>query len=319
MAMAHEIVVGESSSGDNLRDLVSDSFLPLALRDTGPLFRMSVRIAVAGGIRVAEVDTSSIRVDRDRALAERAESDCYKMLFQIAGQSRVTQRNKTSTINPGEWLVYDATQAYSIECSDASRFVAALTPPRSSTMWRWFVDRADTQVRQTVGNAHLALRSIQYLMDGQVPDDQESMFGFEQSTLMLLDSVVRREAGDSLNRAGARSASLRMNAEIFLAQHFSDPDLTPDRLASALNVSRRTLYGALAATSQTPQGLIQEYRLQASRRALSDPADINRNLLELAVMCGFSDMTHFGRLFKARFGCSPGVYRMTARNASESK
>ncbi|WP_235212755.1 hypothetical protein [Burkholderia paludis] len=120
-------------------------------------------------------------------------------------------------------------------------------------MWRWFVDRADTQVRRTVGNAHLALQSIQYLMDGQVPDDPESLFGFEQATLMWLDSVVRREAGDSLNRAGARSASLRMNAEIYLAHHYSDPDLTPDRLVHALNVSRRTLYGALAATSQTPQ------------------------------------------------------------------
>ncbi|WP_419689993.1 AraC family transcriptional regulator [Burkholderia theae] len=313
--MANEILVGESGSGANLRDLISDSFLPLALRDTGPLFRMSVRIAVAGGIRAAEVDTSSIRADRDRALAERADRDCYKMLFQIAGQSRVTQRNKTATVSAGQWVVYDATQAYSIECADASRFVAVLAPPRSSTMWRWFVDRADTQVHQTVGNANLALQSIRYLIDGQVPDDLESLSGFEQSTLMLLDSVVRREAGEALNRAGARSASLRMSAELYLAQHYCDPSLTPDKLASALNVSRRTLYGALSATNQTPQGLIQEYRLQASRRALLDPADTNRNLLELAMMCGFSDMTHFGRLFKARFGCSPGVYRMTCRDA----
>ncbi|CAB3753051.1 AraC family transcriptional regulator [Burkholderia sp. MSh2] len=316
--MTHEIVVGTSSSDTNLRDLITENFLPLLLRDTGPLFRMSVRFAASGGIRVADVDTSSIRVDRDRVLAERTDCDCYKILFQIAGQSRITQRNKTSTVNPGEWAVYDATQAYSIECADASRFVAALMPPRSSTMWRWFVDRADARVYRTVGNAHLALQAIQYLMDGRVPDDPESLFGFEQSTLMLLDSVVRREASGCLDKAAARSASLRMNAEIFLARHYSDPDLTPDRLAHALNVSRRTLYGALSATGQTPHGLIQEYRLQAGKRALEDPSDTNRNLLELAMMCGFSDMTHFGRLFKARFGCSPGAYRLASRNESYS-
>ncbi|MGS0893604.1 helix-turn-helix domain-containing protein [Burkholderia stagnalis] len=313
--MAHKLVVGATtSSGANLRDLLANSFLPLVLHDTGPLFRMSVRVASAGGIRVAEVDTTAIRVDRDRALAARAESDCYKLLFQVAGQSRITQRGQTSTTHPGEWIVYDATQPYIIECTNSSRFVAALTPPRSSTMWRWFVDRGGAQVRKTVGNAQLALQSIQYLMDGQIPDDPESLFGFEQSTLMLLDSVVRREASQSVAGADARSASIRMNAETFIAHNYSDPELTPDKLASALNISRRTLYSALAATNRTPQSLIQEYRLQASRRALEDPSDINRNLLELAVACGFSDITHFGRAFKARFNCSPGAYRASHKS-----
>ncbi|KFG92620.1 AraC family transcriptional regulator [Burkholderia paludis] len=314
--MTHELVVSASNGSANLRELVADSFLPLVFQDTGPLFRMSVRVAAVGGLRLAEVDTTAVRVDRDRALAARTDSDCYKILFQIAGQSRVTQRNTTSTVAPGEWVIYDATQPYRIESAHASRFVAALTPPRSSTMWRWFVERAGVRVRQTVGNARLALQSIHYLMDGQVQNDPESLFGFEQSTLMLLDSVIRREAGDSLSGADARSAALRMNAEIHLAHHCHEPDLSPDRLASALNVSRRTLYSALAATGQTPQSLIQEYRLQASRRALEDPADANRNLLELAIACGFTDITHFGRAFKARFGCSPGAYRLARRTGS---
>ena len=264
--MAHELVVDASNSSTNLRDLIADSFLPLVFHDTGSQFRMSVRVATVGGLRMAEVDTTAIRVDRDRSLASRADSDCYKILFQIAGQSRVTQRNATSIVNPGEWVIYDATQPYMIESANASRFVAALTPPRSGTMWRWFVERAGVQVRRTVGNAQLALQSIHYLMDGQVPNDPESLFGFEQSTLMLLDSVIRREASDSLTGADARSAALRMNAEIYLSHHYSDPDLSPDKLASALNVSRRTLYSALAASERTPQSLIQEYRLQASRR-----------------------------------------------------
>ncbi|WP_322021673.1 MULTISPECIES: helix-turn-helix domain-containing protein [unclassified Burkholderia] len=122
----------------------------------------------------------------------------------------------------------------------------------------------------------------------------------------MLDSVIRREASDSLTGADARSTTLRMNAEINLSLHDSDPDLSPDKPASALNVSWRTLYSALAATERTPRSLIQEYRLQASRRALEDPVDTHRTLLELAIACGFSDVTHFGRAFKARFGCSPG-------------
>ncbi|MCA3822820.1 MAG: AraC family transcriptional regulator, partial [Burkholderia sp.] len=122
--MAHELVVSASNGSANLRELVADSFLPLVFHDTGPLFQMSVRVASVGGLRMAEVDTTAVRVDRDRALAARTESDCYKILFQIAGQSRITQRHTTSTVNPGEWVIYDATQPYRIESAHASRFVA---------------------------------------------------------------------------------------------------------------------------------------------------------------------------------------------------
>jgi AraC family transcriptional activator of tynA and feaB len=317
--MPVEEIVANNVFDVRLRDVIVENFLPLELRDTGPSFRMSVRAAVAGALRIADVDTSAIRVDRNRSLAVRSETDCYKLLFQINGQSRIEQRGAVSTVNAGQWVVYDATQPYVIECTHASRFIAVLAPPRSSTTWRWFVDRAGVQVRPTAGNAKLALDSIHYLMDGQVPPDPESLFGFEQSTLMLLDSVVRREASRTVQGADARSAGLRMRAEAYLAHHFTDTDLTPDTLASALAVSRRTLYNALSASGRTPHGLIQEYRLEASRRALEDPNDINRNLVELAIACGFSDISHFGRAFKARFGASPSVYRMTHRSSVKSE
>jgi AraC family transcriptional regulator, positive regulator of tynA and feaB len=311
-------IVATSAGEVRLRDVIAENFLPLTLRNAGPQFRMSVRAAVAGAVRIADVNTNAIRVDRERGSALRSEADCYKLLFQIDGQSRIEQRGAVSTVDAGQWVVYDATQPYVIECAHASRFIAVLVPPRSSTTWRWFVERAGVQVRPTAGNAKLALDSIHYLMDGQVPADPESLFGFEQSTLMLLDSVVRREANQFVQSADARSAALRMRAESYLAHHFMEADLTPDGLASALAVSRRTLYNALSASALTPHGLIQQYRLEASRRALEDPNDINRNLVELAISCGFSDISHFGRAFKARFGTTPSAYRLTHREQVKS-
>ncbi|WP_081084817.1 helix-turn-helix domain-containing protein [Burkholderia cepacia] len=308
--MTSEIIVdARNNRVERWQESMADRFLPLTLKDVGAQFWMSARIGVAGGLKLAEVRTSAIRVERNRGLASRSESDCYKLLFQLSGQGRIEQTHASLTVRPGEWAIYDATRPYVIECSDHAHLVAVLIPPNDSSAWRWSVDRSAAGVRQIGGNARLALESLRYFLAGEVPEDADSIAGFERSTLTLLDSVIRREVRETLATGDSRAASIRIRAESFISNHFSNPELTPERLAKALNVSRRTLYNAFAATQQTPQALIQEFRLQASRRALEDPLDQSRNLIELATACGFSDGTHFGRVFKQRFGHSPGAHR----------
>ncbi|MBU9224631.1 helix-turn-helix domain-containing protein [Burkholderia multivorans] len=291
------------------QDSVAERFLPLTLRSTGTQFRLSARLGCAGTFRLAEVSTSAIRVERDTTLANRSDSDCFKLLFQTEGRSVINQRGASVALQPNEWVVYDATLPYRIECSDASCFIAVLLSAPNSAAWRWYMNRASLRVRQTRGNARLALNGMHAYLHGEIPFDDESVFGFDQSTYVLLDSVLRREAQESAAMGEGRSAALRLRAEQYVATHFNDPELRADRLAFALNVSRRKLYTVFEETGQTPHGLIVEQRLQAGRRALEETAQPDRNLFDLAVACGFSSASHFGRAFRQRFGCSPRAWR----------
>ena len=47
-------------------------------------------------------------------------------------------------------------------------------------------------------------------------------------------------------------------------------------------------------------------RLQHCRQALEDPSHLDRTVGDIAYSCGFADLSHFSRRYKARFGCSPG-------------
>ena len=57
---------------------------------------------------------------------------------------------------------------------------------------------------------------------------------------------------------------------------------------------------------------INERRLQRCRRALEDSRQDHRSIGEIAFKWGFSDLSHFSRRFKTRFGMSPSDYRREA-------
>jgi AraC family transcriptional activator of tynA and feaB len=57
--------------------------------------------------------------------------------------------------------------------------------------------------------------------------------------------------------------------------------------------------------------LVQARRLERCRAALEDPGQARRSVSEIAFGWGFSDMTHFGRRFKAAYGILPSEYRVS--------
>jgi AraC-like DNA-binding protein len=52
---------------------------------------------------------------------------------------------------------------------------------------------------------------------------------------------------------------------------------------------------------------LNELRLRQAAVRLDDGAD---NLTSLALDLGFSSQSHFTTAFRARFGCTPGIYRI---------
>jgi AraC-like DNA-binding protein len=58
--------------------------------------------------------------------------------------------------------------------------------------------------------------------------------------------------------------------------------------------------------------LIQAKCLARCRKALEDPLQSHRTASEIAYSWGYSDMTHFGRMFRAAYGLLPSELRRLA-------
>ena len=98
-------------------------------------------------------------------------------------------------------------------------------------------------------------------------------------------------------------------AKAYLLAYLTEPDLTPDRLASELGVSRRSLYKAFEQAQEKPQAFLLRARLQRCRELLMGNLGTHRNLADLALSHGFSDAAHFSRTYKKVFGESPSQAR----------
>jgi len=54
---------------------------------------------------------------------------------------------------------------------------------------------------------------------------------------------------------------------------------------------------------------VLELRLQKARAMLSDARNDRMKVSDIALACGFNEVSYFNRRFRARFGCSPTQYR----------
>jgi AraC family transcriptional activator of tynA and feaB len=92
-----------------------------------------------------------------------------------------------------------------------------------------------------------------------------------------------------------------------------DSTLDPAAVAAGAGISVRHANAVLAREGTSITRLIQMRRLARCRRALEDQSQVHRTVSEIAYGWGFSDMTHFGRSFRAAFGMLPSELRASVK------
>ena len=117
--------------------------------------------------------------------------------------------------------------------------------------------------------------------------------------------------------SSARSLVL-VNVRAAIEARLSDRSLDAATVAAAAGVSVRYANAVLAADGTSITRLIWSRRLERCRQALQDPIQMHRRVSEIAYSWGFSDMTHFGRSFRAAFGSLPSEYRRIAQTVGRN-
>jgi AraC-like DNA-binding protein len=98
-----------------------------------------------------------------------------------------------------------------------------------------------------------------------------------------------------------------------IAAHFQDPGLSLERVAHRQGISPRYLQRLMESSGTSFTGRVNELRLQRAFALLIEPHDRTRRISDIALEVGFSDVSYFNRLFRARFGNSPRGVRTGGR------
>jgi AraC-like DNA-binding protein len=217
---------------------------------------------------------------------------------------------------PAEPLVYPGctvtTRPVAGERPDSRRMIVVLTAAThrlsisfaelQPLMWTPVpVDRAlHTLFSSAVGHLLAAVRSD----PAGGPLDAH---GVGHHLLGLAELVLRSALREQLHRADT-AAARRREAVTYVNAHLADPELSAERVADALFISRRRLY-QLFDDGEGISGRIRRLRIERAKELLADPTRSMQGIGELSRQCGFTNSAHFSRTFRKIVGQTPREYR----------
>lgn len=133
---------------------------------------------------------------------------------------------------------------------------------------------------------------------------------WEELGVELAVRTVQLVGGPSLGANGAPSAATvaRVTRIVRTIERHPDAGLTLGRLARQADLSPfHFLRTFERLTGVTPHQYVLRARLrEAAVRLAAEPAKV----LDIALDCGFGDVSNFNRAFRAEFGVSPRAYRL---------
>jgi AraC-like DNA-binding protein len=99
-----------------------------------------------------------------------------------------------------------------------------------------------------------------------------------------------------------------------IAESFHEPDLTVAAIACRQQVSPRYFQRLMEATGIPFTARVNELRLARAFALLTEAHECR--ISDVALQSGFSDISHFNRLFRARFGDTPSGARAKSKRTT---
>ena len=130
------------------------------------------------------------------------------------------------------------------------------------------------------------------------------MIAEQVGTLLTLATGFHEAPAESRHRGQLARQILRR-----IETDFADPELSPERLAAELGISKRYLQQLLAGSGTSFVQELTATRLDRASDMLTDPRGGGLSVGEIAFRCGFLDPGYFARAFRKRFGRTPSEWR----------
>ena len=301
-----QVELREAMGREAWAEVISHSFVPLAISETSTEFRGEVSQAVlAPGVTLTDVRTlgGSVVLRTDRLVRNEPRED-YLLSLHLAGPGAVLQGDREVTLQVGGGALYDSARPYKLVFPDSTRELV-LQVPRDAVRER-LDDVADLYGRD-LSKDEPAMRVLAgFLRElsataGELQSAQLAEYGW---TAVDLLATALRATTQRDSPVGARRALILAMRE-YVAAHLTSPDLTPLRLARVHGVSVRYVADLFAESGTSPAAFIRAERLRAARRALTDPRQIHRPVAVIAASVGFPDRTTFSRAFARQYGVTP--------------
>lgn len=277
--------------------------------DTG--FDGHMSTSRAGDVVMTKLEANRHRVVRTPRLAKASDTSYLKIVAPWQGTAAVEQHGRQAWVQPGGWAIYDTTGSYEVANPERSEHLIVMLPKDQLTERGLRLDPLmGRHVGGSQGIARVALEAMRNTFQELPTMTPEAASGAGNMIMELVRLSLQELAGRSTATSQLEAFKDRIRDHI--SQNLRDPDLNLDRIAAALNCSKRHLHNAFADEENSLAHYILRRRLQACMRDLKNPALAGRTITDIALSWGFNNSAHFSRVFREHAGLAPSDYRQTA-------
>jgi AraC family transcriptional activator of tynA and feaB len=295
-------------------DDVLRGFIRLSVTTGEGAFQARMRSGVVGEFGIADYEGGPHEAERTAREISSGQYDDVVLNLQLGGRSIHCQADHQAVMERGSCFLFESRRPYSARFEDRNRLIS-IRVPRQSFEAR--LGRAAPCTCRTLSSkgpvAGLAFGYLTMITERMDAIEGVAAGRITDHALDLLALAISTEGDGKVMLSSPRAVALTM-LKAAIEARLHEPELKPAIAAAAAGISVRYANALLAEENSGIERYIIERRLERCRSALENPAHANRMIGEIAFGWGFSDLSHFNRRFKARFGCSPGEYRRNMRS-----
>ena len=251
-------------------------------------------------------------VHRSTADIASSTESCFYLNLELAGRCRMLQGDRDISITRGQVGIID---------SDRQLTLLHDRGPSLGVVSFWVPSRAlrdrlppgfDFEAERVSDDpfvGHLIVETARSLNAGvlRMPVvDADRLFG------VLLDLValsLSRRSRVQTTEAASFSDATWLALQRAIHDQLRKQGLTVAAIAARVGISERYVHKLFGRSGTTFSEYVIERRLDGAAADLKNPALVAQDISTIAFDWGFSDLSHFTRRFKQRYGCRPRDWR----------
>lgn len=269
--------------------------------------RCDWRLALAGpGTVIADVTQHGFSAERDARMLGDGDAD-FSLFLMRSGRALFDHGDRRVALEPGRMLLVSHANPCVSRWENAACTV--LRVPRAAM---GLVLQRDAAAGMTAGFDAPAMRLLlAYLVAARPLVEAGAAPMLAARHLGELAAAAVGEAlGDDARPGEAARAARLVAMHRVMAERLGDAGLCMAEVAASVGISERAGYLLFEEAEQGFTATLYAMRLDRAMERLR--GGYAGRLLDLALDMGFTDLSHFNRRFRARFGMTPGEARVHA-------
>jgi len=295
---------------ESWHDRISAYLLDGDCAKLGSHFRVDMLSSFFSDVVFTRLSGTSYQFERTEKHIKKSNQHTFLVILQLRGNTSHVQDGREVFVGPGTIVCGDATRPLQLTHYDEfERLIVQI--PRQIILSSLGPTERFTAVDLTRGNAvsNVLAPFLQHVdaIGHQISPHVAGLLS--QTAMSLVITTLAEQYHLKLDDAGWHRLSLLFRAEEYIKAHSRNPILTPEDVASALQIRVRYLQDIFTILGKKPSEYIWQCRLENGKVDLVNPCFGAVAIGEIALHSGFSNPAHFSHTFKKAYGISPAAFR----------